>query len=55
MEIERKPNNIWKTFNRYQFVGITVGDYRIIYDIVEKEKRVKILFIGHRKNIYRKP
>ena len=31
---------------------IRVGDYRIIYDVLEKEKVIKIYRIGHRKDIY---
>ena len=31
---------------------LRVGDYRIIIDIEESEKLIKILKIGHRKNIY---
>jgi mRNA interferase RelE/StbE len=33
---------------------LRVGDYRIIADIDEKTKRISILFIDHRKNIYKK-
>lgn len=32
---------------------IRVGDYRILYDVYEKDKTVYILRIGHRKDIYR--
>jgi mRNA interferase RelE/StbE len=31
-----------------------VGDYRIIADIDENTKKISILFIDHRKNIYKK-
>jgi mRNA interferase RelE/StbE len=33
---------------------LRVGDYRIITDIDEKTKKISILFIDHRKNIYKK-
>ncbi|MCU0851347.1 MAG: type II toxin-antitoxin system RelE/ParE family toxin [Candidatus Thermoplasmatota archaeon] len=33
---------------------LRVGDYRIIADIDEKTKRISILFIDHRKNVYKK-
>jgi len=33
---------------------LRVGDYRVITDIDEKTKRISILFIDHRKNIYKK-
>jgi len=31
---------------------LRVGDYRVIYSIKDKELRVLIIKIGHRKNIY---
>lgn len=31
---------------------IRVGDFRIIIDILEKEKTLAVRIIGHRKNIY---
>lgn len=34
------------------FWSLRVGDYRIIYEIDEKEQKVIILFIGHRKDVY---
>jgi len=33
---------------------LRVGDYRTIADIDEKTKKISILFIDHRKNIYKK-
>ncbi len=33
---------------------LRVGDYRVIADIDEKTKKISILFIDHRKNIYKK-
>jgi mRNA interferase RelE/StbE len=32
---------------------LRTGDYRIVYSIEDMKKRVKILDIGHRKDIYR--
>ena len=32
---------------------IRVGDYRIVYDINDVLKRVEIIDIGHRRDIYR--
>ncbi|MFH1232221.1 MAG: type II toxin-antitoxin system RelE/ParE family toxin [Planctomycetota bacterium] len=39
-----------KGVNAYR---IRVGKYRIIYDIDDKLKRINILAIGHRREIYR--
>ena len=33
---------------------IRIGNYRVIYEIIENELIVLVLNIGHRKNIYRK-
>jgi mRNA interferase RelE/StbE len=33
---------------------LRAGDYRIIADIDENTKKISILFIDHRKNIYKK-
>jgi len=32
---------------------LRVGDYRIIADISEKEIQILVLYVGHRKNIYK--
>jgi mRNA-degrading endonuclease RelE of RelBE toxin-antitoxin system len=29
-----------------------VGDYRAVYEIWVEKRRVVVLFIGHRKNVY---
>ena len=31
------------------------GDYRIIYQILRREKLIVVHYIGHRKNVYRRP
>jgi len=36
-----------------QFYRVRVGDYRIIYAIDDERKMVKILDIGHRREVYR--
>jgi mRNA interferase RelE/StbE len=33
---------------------LRVGDYRVIAEIDEKIKRISILFVDHRKNVYKK-
>ncbi len=33
---------------------LRVGDYRVIADIDEKTKRISILYVDHRKNVYKK-
>lgn len=31
-----------------------VGDYRVIYKIVEKEKKVVLILVAHRKKVYKR-
>jgi len=33
---------------------LRVGDYRILIDIIEKEKVIAVRVVGHRKNIYKR-
>ena len=33
---------------------LRVGDYRVIADIDEKTKRISILLVNHRKDVYKK-
>jgi mRNA interferase RelE/StbE len=46
------PNGCLKLSGREGF-RIRVSNYRIIYDIDEKQRIVTILHIGHRRDIYR--
>ena len=33
---------------------LRVGDYRVIADISQSEKKIQVTLIGHRKNVYKK-
>jgi len=37
----------------YSFYRVRVSDYRIIYSIDDRNKKVDVIKIGHRKEIYR--
>jgi mRNA interferase RelE/StbE len=53
LAIEPRPYGSKKlaaTVNSYR---VRVGDYRVIYDIYEREIVVSVLKIGHRRDIYR--
>ena len=39
--------------NLSSFYKLRVGDYRIIYEILEEESTIVIHLIGHRKDIYK--
>lgn len=32
---------------------IRVGDYRVIYEIDDRQQRVTVLHVGHRRDVYR--
>ena len=34
------------------FRSLRIGDYRAIYEIKNEQKKVIVLFIGHRKDVY---
>ncbi len=41
-----------KKLKHSDYWRLRIGDYRAIYEINEKEKKVIILYIGHRKKVY---
>ena len=43
IEINLKHTDFWR---------LMVQDYRVIYEILYEERKVIVLFIGHRKNVY---
>ncbi|MFQ5980132.1 MAG: type II toxin-antitoxin system RelE/ParE family toxin [Candidatus Heimdallarchaeota archaeon] len=52
---ELKNNPEIGTHLKYaKFWRLKVQDYRVIYEIQAAEKKVIILYIGHRKNVYDK-
>lgn len=46
------PDKIGNHLRYTQFWKLRIGDYRAIYEIDHKEKKVIVLFTGHRKNVY---
>lgn len=53
MEINPRPAGCRKLTGQFNVYRIRVGTYRIIYEIVEKLVIIKVLKIGHRKDVYR--
>ena len=51
-ELRKSPTEIGKRLEPADFWSLRVGDYRVIYRIDKEEKRVVILFIGHRNKVY---
>jgi mRNA interferase RelE/StbE len=50
-ELETRPE-VGEQLVPSRFWKIRVGDYRAIYEIDKVSKRVVVLFVGHRKNVY---
>ena len=48
-----KNNNIKKLVGASDFYRLRVGDYRVVYQIRERELVILVLKVGHRKDIYR--
>jgi mRNA interferase RelE/StbE len=56
-KLQRSKENPYHFFEKLEGrpeFKLRVGDYRIIADISDKEIRILVLQIGHRKNIYKK-
>jgi len=51
-ELSKNPEQRGKHLRYTQFWSLRIGDYRAIYEIRKKEKRVIILFIGHGDDVY---
>ena len=52
LEIQPRPVGV-KKLQAFDSYRIRVGDYRVIYSIDDKSHIVKILDLGHRKDVYR--
>ena len=49
-----RPNHCKKLVTKINYYRIRQRNYRIVYEILDKQKIVNILGVGHRKDIYRK-
>ena len=50
---KEKPFRYFEKLIKRDENKLRIGNYRIIADIDEKSKKITVLFIGHRKNIYK--
>lgn len=51
-ELKDFPEQRGKHLRYTQFWTLRIGDYRAIYEIKNAEKRIIVLFIGHRDDVY---
>ena len=54
LSLENNPRPFGtKKLRGTQYYRLRTGDYRIIYSITDRNQRVKILSIAHRKEVYK--
>jgi len=51
-ELEGSPEEKGQRLKHTSFWRLRIGDHRAIYMIEEEEKKVIVLFIGHRREVY---
>jgi len=51
-ELREFPEQRGKHLRYTQFWSLRIGDYRAIYEIKKNEKKIIVLFIGHRDDVY---
>lgn len=49
---KEKPFHFFERLKAKKEYKLRIGDYRVIADI--SDKRIEVLMIGHRKNVYKK-
>jgi mRNA interferase RelE/StbE len=50
---EPRPMGVAKLKDRQDSYRIRVGDYRVLYHVDDRARRVTIALVGHRRDIYR--
>ena len=54
MKAKENPQHYFERLAGREDYKLRVGDYRAIADIDNNIKKIKVTFIGHRKNVYDK-
>ena len=52
LEVNPRPPDVKKLKGR-SALRIRVGDYRVIYEIHDRELQILVITVGHRREIYR--
>ena len=52
LELYPRPSGV-KKLRSFDYYRIRIGDYRVVYSVDDKYHIVKVLDLGHRKNVYR--
>lgn len=53
LAVEPRPSGVVKLAGEENLYRIRVGNYRVIYNIQDKQLIILILKIGHRKDVYK--
>jgi len=51
-DLEESPEEKGQRLRHSSFYRLRIGDYRAIYEINQEERKVIVLFIGHRRTVY---
>lgn len=51
-ELEDSPEEKGEQLRPSTFWRLRIGDYRAIYEVDRESRRVLVLYIGHRRNVY---
>lgn len=49
-----RPPGVIKLQGNADYYRVRVGDYRIVYSIIDQELKILVLSLGHRRDIYHK-
>ena len=52
-EIKNNPLHFLERLTKIKAFKLRVGDYRVIIDLNENEKKLDVITLGHRKDIYK--
>lgn len=53
-DLSNDPFKNVKKLRGSNYFRLRVGDYRVIFDMHKNELRILVVFVGHRKNIYKR-
>ena len=52
MSAKENPHHFFERLTGRTDYKLRIGDYRVIADIDDKNKKIEVTLIGHRKNVY---
>ncbi len=50
---KNNPHHFFERLTGRKDYKLKIGDYRVIASINEGERRIEVVFVGHRKNVYK--